>query len=76
MRILKWLDKNFERVLLSFLLAVISCLMMLQIIMRYLFGNALAWPEELARYCFLASAYLCMGYCIKYNLLFIEKQII
>lgn len=70
MKILKWLDENFERVLLNILLAVISCLLMYQIIMRYVFGSGLAWAEELARYCFVVSAYLCIGYCIKRDLLF------
>jgi len=69
-KILKWLDEYFERVLLVFLLAVISCLLMYQIIMRYVFGSGLAWAEELSRYCFVASAYLCIGYCIKRDLLF------
>ncbi|SCZ80029.1 TRAP transporter small permease [Acidaminobacter hydrogenoformans] len=70
MKALKWLDQNFERVMLVFLLAVMSCLLMYQIIMRYVFGNALAWAEELARYCFIVSAYMCIGYCIKKDLLF------
>lgn len=70
MKLLKWLDQNFERVGLMFLLAAISCLLMFQIVMRYCFSNAMAWAEELARYGFVASAYLCMGYCIREGLLF------
>ena len=70
MKILKWLDQNFERVALMILLAIISSLLMFQIVMRYCFSNALPWAEELARYGFVASAYLCMGYCIKEGLLF------
>ena len=52
------------------LLAMISCLLMFQIIMRYCFSSALPWAEELARYAFVTSAYLCIGYCIKEDLLF------
>ncbi len=70
MKTLKWLDDNFERVSLMVLLSAMSCLLMFQIIMRYCFSSALPWAEELARYCFVVSAYLCMGYCIKYDLLF------
>ncbi len=70
MKTLKWLDKNFERVALMLLLAMISCLLMFQIIMRYCFSSALPWAEELARYAFVTSAYICIGYCIKEDLLF------
>lgn len=70
MKTIKWLDQNFERVGLMSLLSAISCLLMFQIIMRYCFSNAMPWAEELARYGFVASAYLCMSYCIREGLLF------
>lgn len=70
MNVIKWLDTNFERVTLMILLSLISSLLMFQIIMRYCFSSALPWAEELARYCFVTSAFLCMGYCVKENLLF------
>ena len=70
MKTIKWLDANFERVTLMILLALISSLLMLQIVMRYCFSSALPWAEELARYGFVASAYLCMGYCMKDGVLF------
>ena len=54
----KWLDENLEGTILMVLLAAFSCVMMLQVIMRYAFGNALSWAEEVCRYCFVYSAFL------------------
>ena len=36
-----------------FALAVMVAVILLQVIMRYVFNNALAWPEEAARFCML-----------------------
>ncbi|MGB9812122.1 MAG: TRAP transporter small permease [Thermovenabulum sp.] len=65
MKILKWLDEHFEEYVLSMLLALISCVMMLQVIMRYVFNSSLSWAEELSRYAFVWSAFLSIGYTIK-----------
>ncbi len=67
MKILRWLDKHFEEAIMMFLLAALSCAMMLQIIMRWAFGHALPWPEEFCRYCFLYSVLLATAYCIRTN---------
>ncbi|MCD8054847.1 MAG: TRAP transporter small permease [Lachnospiraceae bacterium] len=64
-KIIGWLDDHFEEALMICLLAVISCVIMLQVIMRYFFNSAMAWPEELSRYCFVWSGLLSAGYCIR-----------
>ncbi|MDN5331937.1 MAG: C4-dicarboxylate transporter, DctQ subunit [Tepidanaerobacteraceae bacterium] len=65
MKIIKWLDEHFEEYILSILLALIACVMMLQVIMRYVFNSSLSWAEELSRYAFIWSAFLSIGYTIK-----------
>ncbi|MCG0276487.1 MAG: TRAP transporter small permease [Thermosediminibacteraceae bacterium] len=65
MKILKWMDDHFEEHILSILLALIACVMMLQVIMRYIFNSSLSWAEELSRYAFIWSAFLSIGYTIK-----------
>ncbi len=65
MKFIKWLDAHFEEYILSFLLALISCVMMLQVIMRYVFDSSLSWAEELSRYAFIWSTFVSVGYTIK-----------
>ncbi len=36
-----------------FALALMVCVILLQVLMRYVFNNALSWPEEAARFCML-----------------------
>lgn len=65
MKILSWLDENFEKVILSLLLAVIASVMMLEVIMRYVFNSSISWAEEASRYAFVWSALVSIGYSIK-----------
>jgi len=64
-KILSWLDENFEKVILSLLLVVIACVMMLEVIMRYVFNASISWAEEASRYAFVWSALVSIGYSIK-----------
>ncbi|WP_434310290.1 TRAP transporter small permease [Hominifimenecus sp. rT4P-3] len=64
---IRWLDEHFEEMLMVILLAVITCVIMLQVIMRYFFRSAMAWPEELSRYCFVWSGLLSASYCVRKN---------
>lgn len=66
-RVILWLDQHFEETILIIFLALLSCVMMYQIIMRYIFHNAQPWPEEFCRYCFVYSAMLASSYCIRTN---------
>ena len=67
LKILRWLDEHFEEYVLSGLLVVISVVMMLQVIMRYVFNASLSWAEEASRYAFVWSALVSIGYTIKEN---------
>jgi TRAP-type C4-dicarboxylate transport system permease small subunit len=62
---LKIIDKNLEEVLLVFLLSLMSLLIGVQIIMRYVVGESLTWSEELARYCFIWATYIGVSYAVK-----------
>lgn len=53
MKILKAIDENFEKVILSFLVFAIVAVMLLQIVCRYIFNNSLIWSEEFCRYCYV-----------------------
>ncbi|NLY26503.1 MAG: TRAP transporter small permease [Alcaligenaceae bacterium] len=55
---LKFLDENFEEMLLVFLLSLMSLLIGVQVFMRYVMNDSLTWSEELARYCFIWATYI------------------
>lgn len=64
-KVISWLDSNLEETLLLILLGILSCTMMLQIIMRFVFNHALPWAEEVARYCFVYSGFISIPYTVK-----------
>ncbi len=64
MKFAKFLYDNFEEIFLVFFLAVIACIMMLQIIMRKFFSSMI-WPEEFCRYCYVWTVFLSLGYTIR-----------
>ena len=65
MRVIKWLDEHFEETLLVALLITVSCVMMAQIIARYIFNDSMPWPEEFGRYCYIWSVFLSLSFSIK-----------
>ncbi|MGF1734468.1 TRAP transporter small permease [Photobacterium satsumensis] len=52
----------FNRVVVDSLLVVITLILLVQVLSRYLFGIPLVWTEELARYLFVWVAFLGIGY--------------
>ncbi len=65
MKIIKWLDENFEETVLVLLLMLITVIMGVQVCARYVFGYSLTWSEEVTRYLFIWSSFLSLSYCIK-----------
>jgi len=65
MKIVKWLDSHLEEFIMVVLLCAIFISVMLQVIMRNVFRNALFWPEELARFSFIWTGLISLGYCIR-----------
>ncbi|MDD4842869.1 MAG: TRAP transporter small permease [Anaerotignum sp.] len=62
MNFLKWLDEEFELAICSILMVVMTVLIFVQVIMRYVFGSSLVWSEEMARYVFIWLIYLGISY--------------
>lgn len=58
---------GLEEYLMIFLTIVLTLVIFLQVIFRYLVGAPLYWPEEMARYCFVFCTFLSLGYCMKNN---------
>ena len=66
-KVLQFLDRHLEEYLMAVLLIALTLVMLLQIIMRYVFGHALSWPEELCRFCFVYITFFTLGFCIRRN---------
>ena len=58
MKLVKWLDKHLEEILLVALLFVMMIIMGIQILARYALGNSLSWSEEITRFCFIWTGFL------------------
>ena len=54
---LKALDDYLEETILIILLVIMTGVMGIQIVSRYVFQNSLTWSEELVRYMFVWSAF-------------------
>ncbi len=66
MKALKWLDTHFEETLMAVLLVLISCVMMLQVIVRKIPGvQPLQWAEEFSRFMWIWSVFLSLPYTIR-----------
>lgn len=63
--ILKKLDANLEKWLMFLLLAGMTLVLGIQIFCRFVLNNSLTWSEELARFMFIWSAFLSIGFCLK-----------
>ena len=65
MKVVKWLDENFEYVCLAILLMVMTVLGSLNVILRYCFKNPIAWSDEVCCYSLALSAFFCLPCSIK-----------
>lgn len=65
MKALKWLDEKFEISICIVLMTLMTILIFVQVIMRYVFQSSLIWSEELARYMFIWLIYIGISYGAK-----------
>lgn len=66
MKVIKWLDLHFEEAILVFLLIVIACVELLQVICRNIpFIPSLTWAEELCRFAWIATVFLSLPFTIR-----------
>ena len=57
-KILKFLNDYLEETICIILMSVMTIIIFIQVIMRYVMHNSLSWSEELARYCFIWLIYI------------------
>jgi len=67
MKILKWLDKNFELVLLGILLAVLTSFSFTNVVLRYVVKQGIPWSDEVCKYSFVLSGFFSVPIWIRYS---------
>ena len=65
MKVIKWLDEEFEGTILLVMLLLLTAVMSTQIVARYIFSNPLPWPEEFSRYCYVWTVFLSLGFTVR-----------
>jgi TRAP-type C4-dicarboxylate transport system permease small subunit len=66
--ILTQIDKNFEKVLISILLILITVFCTMQVILRYCFSNALPWVEEVVVYMHVWIGFIGCSYAMQQDI--------
>ncbi len=59
---LRWLDVNFEAILMVFFFALMILLVTIQVILRFAFESGFSWGEEVARILFVWMSFSSFGY--------------
>ena len=59
------MDDNFEKMICTVTLALMSAIIVAQVFFRYVLNNSLSWSEELARYLFIWTIYIGISYGVK-----------
>ncbi|MFM2577371.1 TRAP transporter small permease [Vibrio fortis] len=62
---MKWINENLEAAIGAMLLAAIVILITIQVVMRYVFQNALSWSEELTLWTFIWFIWIGIAYAFK-----------
>ena len=65
MSVLKWLDRNFELACMAVILAIMTVLSFANVVMRYCFGSALSWSDEVCCYGLAISAFISLPATIR-----------
>lgn len=60
-----WLERYFERTILTGALFLIAFVLMAQVLMRYVFRSPFVWSEELARYTLVWAAMLGVSLAVR-----------
>ena len=64
-RLLGPLERHFEEVICCIALSVMATCVFLQVIMRYIFGSALQWSEEVAAIAMVWAVYMGASLCVR-----------
>jgi TRAP-type C4-dicarboxylate transport system permease small subunit len=66
-KILKWLDINLEPLFIMVIFIVMTSLITLQVIKRFIYGSGFAWGEEFSVFMFVWIVFLGISYAFRNN---------
>lgn len=66
-KVITWLEKNFEPMMMVILFACMSLLICLQVILRFCFSTGISWAEECSRFLFVWLMYFSIAEATKKN---------
>ena len=61
-KVIKWLDVNFEAILMVVFFTLMISIVMIQVIRRFIFADGFSWGEEVAKILFVWMAFSSFGY--------------
>ena len=64
---LKWLDINLEPLFIMVIFIVMTCLITIQVIKRFVYGSGFAWGEEFSVFMFVWIVFLGISYAFRNN---------
>lgn len=67
-KFIHWLDVNFEAFFGMIAFFAMLSIILMQIILRNLFGAGTPWGEEICRFCYVWVCYIGLGYATKNNI--------
>ena len=65
MKIVKWLDNNFELVIMAIALSVLTVVVLIDVIGRTIFGTGITWGQEISRNCEIVIAAMGISYGVQ-----------
>ena len=65
MGLFRWLERHLEEALCGIALSVIACSVFFQVVMRYAFGSAPHWTEEVAAFSMAWAVYMGAAFCVR-----------
>lgn len=65
MKVLRWLNDNLEKWLLTFFLLIMTVVLVYQIVLRVFFKDSVSWAEEISRFILVWSGFLSLSFTIR-----------
>lgn len=66
-KVIKWIDINAQPIFIMIMFIAMTCLIVVQVILRFFFGSGFAWGEEVAVYLFVWTTLVSIAYAFRNN---------